>query len=77
MHGRTHDSLGLEGGRYHDWPIQDDDEAKDIQFEDIIIVSDEDIPAPQYNGVSYTLWTEAHVRNELYVGGQRSKYLLI
>jgi hypothetical protein len=44
-----------------------------IGFEDIIIISDEMPPDPQYEGKSYTLWTEAHEQNELFINNQRSK----
>lgn len=69
--GRSHD-IGIDGRRYHTWPASE----RDIGFEDIIVVSDENIPDPQLDGMSYTLWTEAHEKNELYIEGQRSKNIV-
>ena len=65
--GRARD-IGKDGRRHHTWPFREDD----LGFEDIIIVSDEDVPTPQVDGRSYTLWTEAHQNNQLYIAGQRS-----
>ncbi|KAL5320456.1 hypothetical protein ACEPPN_011261 [Leptodophora sp. 'Broadleaf-Isolate-01'] len=58
--------LGKDGQRHHTWPYSE----KNIDFEDIIVVSDEVPPAPQPDGKSYTLWTEAHENNKLIVDVQ-------
>lgn len=65
--GRTRD-IGKDGRRHHTWPFRENE----LGFEDTIIVSEEDVPAPQLDGKSYTLWTEAHENNLLYVNGHRS-----
>lgn len=66
--GRTRD-IGKDGRRHHTWPFRE----VDLGFEDTIIISDEDVPPPQLNGKSYTLWTDAHKNNQLYIYGQRSR----
>jgi len=66
--GRARD-IGKDGLRHHTWPFREDA----LGFEDVIIVSDEDVPAPQLEGRSYTLWTEAHQDDQLYIAGQRSR----
>lgn len=66
--GQTCD-IGIDGRRHHTWPYSE----QDIRFEDIIIVSDEVPPAPELDGKSYTLWTEAHEQNQLISNGQKSK----
>ncbi|KAF4624696.1 hypothetical protein G7Y89_g13472 [Cudoniella acicularis] len=60
-------NVGQDGRRHHTWKYRE----QDISFEDIIIVSEEVPPVPQYDGKSYTLWTEAHEQNQLVVDGQR------
>ncbi|KAL2060581.1 hypothetical protein VTL71DRAFT_9222 [Oculimacula yallundae] len=65
--GQTCD-LGKEGHLYHTWPYS---EKGDIDFQDIIVVSDEVPPAPHSDGKSYTLWTEAHEKDELYLDGKK------
>ena len=64
--GQTCD-IGKDGRRHHTWPHSD----KDIEFEDIIVVSDEVPPTPQLDGKSYTLWTEAHEQNQLVLYGRK------
>ena len=64
--GQTCD-IGKDGRRHHTWPHSD----KDIEFEDIIVVSDEVPPTPQLDGKSYTLWTEAHEQNQLVLNGRK------
>lgn len=59
--------IGKDGPRRHSWPYREEV----IAFEDTIIVSDEIPPAPQYDGKSYTLWTEAHEQNRLVVNNKR------
>jgi hypothetical protein len=63
--------IGKDGRRHHTWPHS----AEDIEFEDIIVVSDEVPPAPQLEGQlegkSYTLWTEAHEQNQLVLNGRK------
>ena len=44
--------IGRDGQRHHTWPYGEEV----IDFEDIIVVSDELPPAPQLDGKSYTLW---------------------
>jgi hypothetical protein len=58
--------------RFHVWPFKD----RDLEFEDIIVVSDEVPPPPWEDGKSYTLWTSAHQENNLVVNGKRRMYLL-
>jgi hypothetical protein len=65
--GHTCD-IGKDGPRHHTWLNSE----VLIGFEDIIVISDEVPPAPQYKGKSYTLWTQAHKQNELIVNNQRS-----
>jgi hypothetical protein len=43
--------IGRDGIRHHTWPFLEGD----LGFEDTIIVSDEEAPAPQFDGFSYTL----------------------
>lgn len=59
--------IGIDGRKHHTWPFSE----RDLGFEDIIIVSDEVPPPPQQEGRSYTLWTEAHERNQLFDNGKR------
>lgn len=65
--GQTSD-VGQDGRRHHTWPYVE----KDIEFEDIIVVSDEVPPASSLDGKSYTLWTEAHEQNQLVINGRKS-----
>ncbi len=62
-------SKGKDGLRHHTWARSEEK----IEFEDIIIVSDEVPPASQPGGKQYTLWTGAHERNELVLNGKKSK----
>ncbi|PMD33385.1 hypothetical protein L207DRAFT_535414 [Hyaloscypha variabilis F] len=66
--GRARD-IGKDGPRHHTWPFREDE----LGFEDTIVVSEEDIPAPQHEGRSYTLWTEAHQNDQLYIAGERRR----
>jgi len=51
----------------HRWPFDE----QDIGFEDIIIISDEVPPPPGEDGKSYTLWTVAHEKNQLFVNNEQ------
>lgn len=64
--GHTCD-IGKDGPSLHTWPYREEV----IAFEDTIIVSDEVPPAPQCDGKSFTLWTEAHEQNQLIVNNKR------
>lgn len=59
--------IGKDGQRYHTWPFNE----TDLEFEDIIVVSDEVPPPPWEDGKSYTLWTTAHQENNLVINGRR------
>jgi len=61
-------SVDMEGLQ-HTWPLSEDN----VGFEDLIIISEEDVPLPRPNVKSRTLWTLDHQDNNLYVDGQRSK----
>jgi hypothetical protein len=70
QNGKSH-NVGEDGPRYHTWPFNE----KDIGFEDTIVISDECTPAPQLDGTSYTLWTTAHEKDDLYIDGERSDHI--
>jgi hypothetical protein len=55
-----------EGSRYHTWRLNEDN----LGFDDWLIISDEEAPAPVQDGRSYTLWTNAN-NNQLVVNEQR------
>lgn len=44
-----------------------------IEFEDIIVVSDEMPPPLSGNGKSYTLWTVCHEQNRLFINNRRGQ----
>jgi hypothetical protein len=68
-YGRPSIDVGANNTKYHDWEHGEND----ISFEDTIVVSREDIPPPcAIGGTSYTLWTKAHEKKELYIDGKRS-----
>jgi uncharacterized protein YabE (DUF348 family) len=59
--------IGKDGRRYHTWPFN----KRKIDFVDTIVVSDETPPPLHTDGKSYTLWTKAHAKNELFVDNQK------
>lgn len=59
--------IGRNARRRHVWPFSDND----LEFKDIIVVSDEVPPPAWEDGKSYTLWTLAHQQNSLAVDGNR------
>lgn len=59
--------IGEDGPSHHTWPYNDGE----IEFEDTIIISDEVPPDRQYDGKSFTLWTEAHEQDRLIVNNER------
>jgi hypothetical protein len=67
QNSRSH-NVGKDGRKYHTWPFSE----RDIGFEDIIVVSDECNPDPQLEGISYTLWTTDHEKDDLHIDGERS-----
>lgn len=56
---------------YHTWKTS---QRNDISFEDLIIVSDEEVPPQNAQGLAYTLWTKDHEQNRLFVDGRRRKH---
>lgn len=61
--------IGIDENRNHTWLPNE----KEIGFEDIIVVSDETPPVGQ-DGMSHTLWTQAHEDNELFINGERRMF---
>lgn len=61
--------MGRDGRRHHTWKFSEED----IEFEDLVIESDE-IPPTRGEGKSHTLWTHAHEENQLFIDGVKGTF---
>ena len=59
--------IGIDGRKCHIWKFGE----KEVDFEDIIVVSDE-VPRVLEDGKSFTLWTKAHEENQLFIEDEKS-----
>lgn len=59
--------IGIDGRKCHTWKFGE----KEVDFEDIIVVSDE-VPRVLEDGKSFTLWTKAHEENQLFIEDEKS-----